>query len=29
MWGVAAAVPCIFVVNRGRKWYNQNVNVVG
>ena len=23
IWGVAVAMPCIFVVNRNRKWYNQ------
>ncbi len=23
MWGVAVAVPYIFIVNEERKWYNQ------
>ncbi len=29
MWGVAVAMPYIFMVNGSRKWYNQNVNVIG
>ena len=28
MWGMAVAMPYIFVVNENKKWYNQN-NILG